>query len=154
MADESNRGKLTDDEKAQTRAAVAEYKRDHPEANLKEIRANLDLPFKDKITEGVLRGLAARRKDGAGRTRGGRRAAAAEARPGARPGRRARNRTLERLIADLKDLRQRRDALDAEIDDLESELGDRLRADLGADHAGRIFGNLLDHGAPANGANG
>src|SRR4051794_30851627 len=131
MADESNRGKLTEDEKAQTRAAVAAYKREHPDANLKEIREHLDLPFKDKITEGVLRGLAARRTNGAGRGRGGRRAAGADARGAGRPAKgRPRNRTLERLITDLNDLRQRRDALDADIDELESELRDRLRSNL------------------------
>jgi hypothetical protein len=153
MADKTNRRqKLNDEQKAETRAAVAAYKSDHPQATLKEVQAHLDLPYKDLITEGVLRGLADRRPAGSGGTgRGktaggaGTRAAGRPARAGTRANARAsRTRALDRIIGDLNTLRRRRDDLDAEIEQLESEVRERMHQQLGADHAGRIFGGMLN----------
>ncbi len=143
------RPKLTDEEKAITRDAMDSYRQEHPSANLKEVRIGLNhLPFADKITEGVLRGLSARRPGEPGRGggrkpagvgRGGTRGA------GSRGGRKAnlRTRSLEKVLGDLNTLRRRREALDAEITELESEVRDRMHETLGADHAGRIFGGLV-----------
>jgi hypothetical protein len=152
MAEKTNRRqKLNDEQKAETRAAVAAYKSDHPQATLKEVRDHLDLPYKDLITEGVLRGLAERRpagsagtgrgKGGAATTRTAGRPGRATARANAKPGR---NRSLERVISDLNRLRRRRDDLDAEIEQLEGEVRERMHQQLGADHAGRIFGGALN----------
>jgi tetrahydromethanopterin S-methyltransferase subunit G len=151
MAEKTTRGqKLNDEQKTETRAAVAAYKSGHPQATLKEVREHLDLPYKDLITEGVLRGLAERRPAGsAGRGRTGRAATAATTgragRAGAKAGGKSgRTRTLERVIGDLNGLRKRRDDLDAEIEQLESEVRERMHQQLGPDHAGRIFGGLLN----------
>lgn len=153
MADKTNRRqKLNDDQKAETRRAVAAYKSDHPQATLKEVQANLDLPYKDLITEGVLRGLAERRPAGSASTGRGKAAGGAGTRAAGRPGRAGaratakggRTRSLERIIGDLNTLRRRRDDLDAEIEQLESEVRDRMHQQLGPDHAGRIFGGMLN----------
>ena len=153
MAEKTTRGqKLNDEQKAETRAAVAAYKSDHPQATLKEVQAHLDLPYKDLITEGVLRGLAERRPAGSAGTGRGKAGGGATARAAGRPGRAGakanakpgRNRSLERVITDLNNLRRRRDDLDAEIEQLESEVRERMHQQLGADHAGRIFGGMLN----------
>jgi len=153
MAEKTTRGqKLNDEQKTETRAAVAAYKSDHPQATLKEVQAHLDLPYKDLITEGVLRGLAERRPAGSagtGRGKTGRAAGAATTgragRAGAKAGGKSgRTRSLERVITDLNGLRKRRDDLDAEIEQLESEVRDRMHQQLGSENAGRIFGGLLN----------
>ena len=153
MAEKTSRGqKLNDEQKAETRAAVAAYKSDHPQATLKEVQAHLDLPYKDLITEGVLRGLAERRPAGSGGAGRGKAAGGATARAAGRPGRAGtkagaragRTRSLERVITDLNGLRRRRDDLDAEIAQLESEVRDRMHQQLGPENAGRIFGGLLN----------
>ncbi len=134
MADDTPRpGNLSPEEKAETRTAMTAYKKDHPAANLREVLDHLDLPWKDRLSEGVLRGLVPRRAAGPG----GRPRRATGRAAAARP--RGRGRTLERVIAQLNDLRQRRDALDSQISDLEDELRDRLNEQLGAMHTGRIF---------------
>ncbi|HMA35797.1 MAG TPA: hypothetical protein VKY74_15130 [Chloroflexia bacterium] len=148
MADTTpKRQKLNDAQKAETRAVVDAYKADHPQATLKEIQASLTLPYKDLITEGVLRGLAAR--PGAARGKGARGAAAGApragrgARAGAARGKTTRGRALEKVIGDLNGLRKRRDDLDAQIADLEAEIRGRMHHQLGLEHAGRIFGHAL-----------
>ena len=146
------RAKLTDEEKAITREAMDAYRQEHAGANLKEVRLGLSgLPFADKITEGVLRGLSARRPGEPGR--GGGRKPAGEGRgvrggtrgAGSRGGRKGalRNRSLEKIIGDLNALRRQRDDLDAQIGELEGEVRERMHESLGADNAGRIFGGLL-----------
>ena len=153
MAEKTTRGqKLNDEQKAETRAAVAAYKSDHPQATLKEVQAHLDLPYKDLITEGVLRGLAERRPPGSAGTGRGKGAGGATTRAAGRPGRAGaranakpgRTRSLERVIGDLNNLRRRRDDLDAEIEQLESEVRDRMHQQLGPETAGRIFGGMLN----------
>jgi hypothetical protein len=153
MAEKTTRGqKLNDEQKAETRAAVAAYKSAHPQATLKEVQAHLDLPYKHLITEGVLRGLAERRPAGSAGTGRGKTGSGATARAAGRPGRAGarvnaksgRNRPLERIITDLNNLRRRRDDLDGEIEQLESEVRDRMHQQLGPEHAGRIFGGLLN----------
>jgi hypothetical protein len=153
MAEKTTRGqKLNDEQKAETRRAVAAYKSDHPQATLKEVREHLDLPYKDLITEGVLRGLAARRPAGSTGTGRAKTGSGATARAAGRPGRAGakaggkagRMRSLERVITDLNGLRRRRDDLDAEIAQLESEVRDRMHQQLGPENAGRIFGGLLN----------
>ena len=153
MAEKTTRGqKLNDEQKAETRAAVAAYKSDHPQATLKEVREHLDLPYKDLITEGVLRGLAERRPAGSAGTGRAKAGSGATTRAAGRPGRAGaranakpgRTRSLERVITDLNGLRRRRDDLDAEIAQLESEVRDRMHQQLGPENAGRIFGGLLN----------
>jgi len=153
MADTTvTRAKLTAEEKSITREAMDAYRQEHPGANLKEVRIGLShLPFADKITEGVLRGLSARRPGEPGR--GGGRKPAGDGRvgrggtrgAGSRGGRKAtlRNRSLEKVIGDLNGLRRQREDLDAQISELEGEVRDRMHETMGADHAGRIFGGLL-----------
>jgi len=146
MAENATRAqKLTTEQKAETRAAMEAYRREHPGANLKEMLANLDVPFRGQLTEGMLRGLSVRRPAGtAGRGKGARRATGATgAGRGGRAttrGRGARGRTMEKVITELNNLRRRRDDLDAEIQALEGEVRDRMHQSLGQEHAGRIFG--------------
>jgi hypothetical protein len=137
MADnDSKRLRLSDQQKNEVRAAMNAYKKEHPKAPLKEVQANLNLPYRDQITEGMLRGLSARNKSGSG---------AGRPKSVRGRGRTSKNRSLELVIGELNELRKQRDALDSQIDDLESELRDRMREQLGPDQAGRIFGNLLSH---------
>jgi hypothetical protein len=149
MADNATRApKLTTEQKAETRAAMEAYRREHPGANLKEMLANLDVPFRGQLTEGMLRGLSARRPAtaAAGRGKGARRATGATgAGRGGRATTRARGgrgRTMEKVITELNNLRRRRDDLDAEIQALEGEVRDRMHQSLGQEHAGRIFGGV------------
>src|SRR5437762_706214 len=101
MADnDSKRLRLNDQQKNEVRAAMAAYKKEHPKAPLKEVQANLNLPYRDQITEGMLRGLSARNKSGGG---GAGRPKSVRGR-----GRSSKNRSLELVIGELNELRKQR----------------------------------------------
>ncbi|HUS16202.1 MAG TPA: hypothetical protein VM536_14485 [Chloroflexia bacterium] len=135
---ERKRRTLTEDQKAETRAAVAAYKAKHPTAKYPEIRANLDLPYKEDITEGVLRGLARGQGGGGAKADG-----AGQSAPKTRAPKGTRGRNVEMIIKDLNALRKQREGLDRRIEALEGELRGRMHLQLGQDHAGRIFGGVV-----------
>jgi hypothetical protein len=61
MADTATkRSKLNEQQKTEVRALMADYRQSHPGAELKE----LDVPYRDQLTVGVLRGLAPRKANG------------------------------------------------------------------------------------------
>jgi hypothetical protein len=148
MADQT-REKLTKEQKDEVRREMARIRAKNPNANTKEMLEDMrDLPYHNQLTVATLRGLAVRqpgesvprnasktvttrgRATTAGRTRRGKPAS-------------LKGQALEKLISALNDLRTQRDALDARINEFESEVRDRMSQQLGADHAGRIFGSLL-----------
>jgi hypothetical protein len=148
MADTvATRVKLNDEQKAEVRAAIAQYKKSHPESRLKEILAHLDVPYRDQVTEGVLRGLAARSpragkgtRRNSNTTRLGTSIGRSRKKPAVPTGR---GRRLDRMVEDLTSLRQRRNDLDVQIREFEEELRERLQQALGSEYVAHIFDKTI-----------
>jgi hypothetical protein len=150
MADQT-REKLTKEQKDEVRREMARIREKSPNANTKEMLEQMhDLPYHAQITVATLRGLAVRqpgesvpRTGGKAASTRGRATTTGRGRGGRGKAANLKNQTLEKLIGGLNELRKERDALDARINEFESEVRDRMSQQLGADHAGRIFGSLL-----------
>jgi len=125
---------LTREQKAEVRSAFAAYRSEHPDAKLAEIREHLDLPYKERLTIPVLRGLAPRSP------RGGAQKEAAPA-DGRRAGRRGapRKQGWEEVLGRLRELRSQQRQIAEEIAKLEEDLRLRLRQELGEEDVRRIF---------------
>lgn len=137
---------LTDEQKAQVRTAVAAYKEQNPQAKSKEILANLDLAFKDQVTEAMLRGFAPRRP----RATGTAQQAPESQQPAASEPRTRRSRkstrqsqpSIEQLIQNLTQLQQQRADIDSQIGKLETEVRERVQRQLGAEYTQQLFTNV------------
>ena len=137
MADsETKRQRLTEEQKTEVRALMTEYRQSHPGIELKEVLAHLDVPYKDRLTIGVLRGLAPRKANGSSARSGNGRTAAGK-RASSRGNKRPAN--FEKVLSRLANLRQDREDLDRQIQELETEIRQRLEKELGEEQAKRIF---------------
>jgi hypothetical protein len=144
MADtETKRQPLTEEQKAEVRALMTEYRQSHPGVELQEVLTHLDVPYKDQITVGVLRGLVPRkRNEGTSARSGNGKALASAGKAGAakRPGRPTkRPASLEKVLGKLVSLRQEQAEVEQQIQGLETELRQRLETELGEKQAQRIF---------------
>jgi hypothetical protein len=137
MADsKTKRQPLTADQKTEVRTLMTEYRQNHPGVELKEVLAHLDVPYKDRITVGTLRGLAPRKENGRKSNRqenvtaqSGKRTSSNGKRPV----------SFEKVLSKLATLRQERGDLEQQIEQLETELRQRLEMELGEEQAQRIF---------------
>jgi hypothetical protein len=136
MADTATkRPKLNEQQKTEVRSLMNHFRQSHPGAELKELLTHLDVPYKNLLTVGVLRGLAPRKTSGSASARSGK--AGARKRTGGQGGKRPAN--FEKVLRKLADLREERDELERQIGQLETELRQRLQTELGEEQAKRIF---------------
>src|SRR5690349_14954505 len=117
MADTATkRSKLTEQQKIEVRALMSEYRQSHPGVPLEEVLAHLDVPYRDRLTVGVLRGLAPRKRNGRSARSGNGRAAAGKVGADTRAGRSGpRPASLEKVLGKLARLRQEKQELEHQI---------------------------------------
>jgi hypothetical protein len=138
MADnETKRPKLNEQQKMEVRTLMNEYRQSHQGAELKEVLTYLDVPYRDQITVGVLRGLVPRKANGRPSTRSGNGKAGAAKRASGQPTKRLGS--LEKVLEKLARLRQEQAELEQQIEQVETELRQRLQTELGEGEAKRIF---------------
>ena len=140
MADTATkRPQLNEQQKTEVRALMTEYRQSHPGVELKEVLAHLDVPYKDQLTVGVLRGLVPRKANGrpSARSGNGKAQSAAGKRTASQGGKRPAS--LEKVLGKLASARQEQAALEQQIEQLEAELRQRLQTELGEEEAQRIF---------------
>src|SRR5689334_9696993 len=108
MADtETKRPKLNEQQKTEVRSLMNDFRQSHPGVELKELLTHLEVPYKNLLTVGVLRGLVPRKANGRAGARSGK--AGARKGTGGQGGKRPAN--FEKVLRKLADLREERDVL-------------------------------------------